>query len=488
MREIKAGTVWFNDPLTDNDAGPVRGLQAVGARPRARPRGPRGLPGDEARPHRVRGRAEGVVVPVLASTRAESPLTGRPDRLGRSGRPAPDALPRRDRRATSRGIRGGCTCRATRAPAPTASWPRSSAPPRSCTTCRPASRGSTSRRPSRRRSSGPSSWRPRPGARERSWFLLNGASGGNHAICLALAHARHETDTGPPNRGPVIVQRNVHSSTIDGLVLSGLRPHFVAPEIDPELGIAHCVTPEALEGALDAVPDRPRGPDRLADLLRRRRAGRRAGRGRARARHPAGRRRGLGRAPLLPSRACRRAPSATAPTSSSPRTHKIVGSLTQSAILHLGAREYVDENLLDRSVTLIETDQPQRPARRVARRGAPPGRDPRPELLAETLADLARTREQIREIPGLDVLDERLGASSVAAWDPLRLSVDVRGHRRDGPPDRRADARPRRRRRRALLGERDRRGLRHRRGDRGERRSGSSPRCGTRSRRSGPAT
>src|SRR5206468_9893952 len=39
-----------------------------------------------------------------------------------------------------------------------------------------------------------------------------------------------------------------------------------------------------------------------------------------------------------------------------------------------------------------------------------------------------RTRERVREIPGLDVLDERLaGRSSVAAWDPLRLSVDVRG-------------------------------------------------------------
>ena len=34
----------------------------------------------------------------------------------------------------------------------------------------------------------------------------------------------------------------------------------------------------------------------------------------------------------------------------------------------------------------------------------------------------------MREIPGLDVLDERLaGRTSVAAWDPLRLSVDVRG-------------------------------------------------------------
>src|SRR5919198_5716173 len=90
---------------------------------------------------------------------------------------------------------------------------------------------------------------------ERSWFLVNGASGGNHAICMTLAHAAEELRTGPPDRGPVVVQRNVHSSIIDGLVLSGLRPTFVSPEIDPELGIAHCVTPEALTAALAAEPD-----------------------------------------------------------------------------------------------------------------------------------------------------------------------------------------------------------------------------------------
>ena len=41
------------------------------------------------------------------------------------------------------------------------------------------------------------------------------------------------------------MQRNAHSSTIDALVLSGLRPTFVAPELDAELGIAHCLTPAA---------------------------------------------------------------------------------------------------------------------------------------------------------------------------------------------------------------------------------------------------
>jgi betaine-aldehyde dehydrogenase len=30
MREIRAGTVWFNDPLTDNDAGPFGGMKQSG--------------------------------------------------------------------------------------------------------------------------------------------------------------------------------------------------------------------------------------------------------------------------------------------------------------------------------------------------------------------------------------------------------------------------------------------------------------------------
>ena len=30
LRELKAGTVWFNDPLTDNDAGPFGGFKQSG--------------------------------------------------------------------------------------------------------------------------------------------------------------------------------------------------------------------------------------------------------------------------------------------------------------------------------------------------------------------------------------------------------------------------------------------------------------------------
>src|SRR3989442_7439924 len=76
----------------------------------------------------------------------------------------------------------------------------------------------------------------------RTWFLINGASQGNLAAGLALAHQGDE----------VVLQRNAHSSTIDALVLSGLRPTFAAPEVDPELGIAHGLSAETLDDALTA--------------------------------------------------------------------------------------------------------------------------------------------------------------------------------------------------------------------------------------------
>src|SRR5215204_3204892 len=262
---------------------------------------------------------------------------------------------------------------------------------------------------------------------QRSWFLVNGASGGNHAICMALAHATGKLRTGPPDRGPVVVQRNVHSSIIDGLVLSGLRPTFVAPEIDPELGIAHCVTPEALGIALDAQPDAEAvllvSPTYFGAVARVAKL--------AEVAHARD-------VPLvvdeawgshlyfhdaLPSGALRGGADIVLSS-----THKIVGSLTQSAILHLGDGDRVDEDVIDRSVTLVESTSPNALLTASLDAGRRFAATKGHELLDETLATLERTRERVRQIPGLDVLDERLaGRTSVAAWDPLRLSVDVRG-------------------------------------------------------------
>jgi arginine decarboxylase len=253
------------------------------------------------------------------------------------------------------------------------------------------------------------------GAR-RTWFLINGASQGNHAACLALAHGGDR----------VVVQRNVHSSVIDGLVLSGMRPSFVAPELDPELGIAHCLSPDALATALDAMPDAvgamvvsPTYFGACADVG-----------ALAEVAHARG-------VPLLVDEAWGahlRFHPALPPDALSQgadlvvsSTHKIVGSLTQAAMLHLGS-ERIDAAVVDRGVSLVETTSPSgllSGSLDAARRQAQVHGE---ELLEETIAGIAATREAIEEIPGLVPLDERLvGRAGIAAWDPLRLSIDVRG-------------------------------------------------------------
>jgi arginine decarboxylase len=251
----------------------------------------------------------------------------------------------------------------------------------------------------------------------RTWFLINGASQGNHATMMALAHMGNR----------VVVQRNVHSSVIDGLVLSGMRPTFVAPELDPELGIAHGLTPGSLAAALDETPEAvaalvvsPTYFGACADVA-----------ALAEVAHSRGVPLVVDEAwgahlhfhPGLPQAALEA--GADLVTSS---THKIVGSLTQAAMLHVGRGGRIDDAVVDRCVSLVETTSPSgllagsldAARRQVSVHGE--------ALLDETLAALEKTRERIRGIPGLDVLDQRMvGRPGVAGWDPMRLGIDVRG-------------------------------------------------------------
>jgi arginine decarboxylase len=254
---------------------------------------------------------------------------------------------------------------------------------------------------------------------KRAWFLVNGASQGNLSAGLALAHYG-ET---------IVVQRNAHSSAIDALVLSGLRPTFAAPELDPVLGIAHCLTAETLDQALSRTPGAvgawivsPTYFGAVADV-----------RALAEVAHAHG-------VPLIVDEAWgahmafhERLPAHALSLGADlviSSTHKIVGSLTQSAMLHLGegGGGLIGEDAVDRAVTLTESTSPSSlltasldAARRQA---AVHGR----ELLGHTMEVLTHTREQIQAIEGLDVLDERLaGRGGVFAYDPLRLAVDVRG-------------------------------------------------------------
>src|SRR5690606_16330516 len=53
----------------------------------------------------------------------------------------------------------------------------------------------------------------------------------------------------------IIVPRNVHKSVLSALILAGGHPVFVHPVMDEELGIAHGVTRQGVEKALNLHPD-----------------------------------------------------------------------------------------------------------------------------------------------------------------------------------------------------------------------------------------
>jgi arginine decarboxylase len=256
----------------------------------------------------------------------------------------------------------------------------------------------------------------------RTWFLTNGATQGNHALCLALA----------PLGAHVVAQRNSHASVVDGLVLSGGRPSFVAPAYDDGLGMAHGVTPEALDEALAAAPDA-----RFAFLVSPTYYGMAAD---VAALADVAHRRDValvidqswgphfGFHPDLPESALRLGADAVLTS-----THKIVGSLTQSAMLHVAPTGRIDPGEVGRAVRLVRSTSPSSllmasldaARRQLAVHGE--------ALLHETLRAAAATRDRLAQVDGIDIVDDRLvGQPGVAAYDPLRLVLDTRQTGRTG--------------------------------------------------------
>jgi arginine decarboxylase len=256
----------------------------------------------------------------------------------------------------------------------------------------------------------------------RTFFLTNGATQGNHALCLALA----------PLGTRIVAQRNSHASIVDGLVLSGGLPSFVAPEYDQVLGITHCVTPAALEAALAAAPDAnaafivsPTYYGMAADVA-----------GCAEVAHRAG-------VPLVVDQSW--GPhfgfhEALPPTALSQgadamltSTHKIAGSLTQSAMLHIGDSGRVDIDAVGRSLRLLRSTSPSSllissldgARRQLALHGE--------QLLHETLEAIDVARAKLETIPGIALVDSAfVGRMGVAGYDPLRIVLDVRRTGRTG--------------------------------------------------------
>jgi lysine decarboxylase len=107
--------------------------------------------------------------------------------------------------------------------------------------------------------------------------------------------------------------------------------------------------------------------------------------------------------------------------------HKIAGSLTQSALLHVSDSGRIDPETISRTLRLMRSTSPSSllmlsldgARRQLVLHGE--------ALLSGTIAASRRTAEAIDQIPGCRVVgDEEIGRPGVAARDPLRIVIDVR--------------------------------------------------------------
>jgi arginine decarboxylase len=242
-------------------------------------------------------------------------------------------------------------------------------------------------------------------------FCLNGSTQGNEALALAVASGGER----------VVVSRSLHASVLAGLVLSGLEPVWVRPDLDDATGLALRIPAGRVAEALAAAPDaagvflvEPNFVGMLSDLPaiaeRCRTAGVPLVIDQAWGAH-------LGFHPGLPPHAL--AAGADALVTSA---HKTLAAFTQGAYL-LARDGRLDLSRLGESFDLLHTTSPSaailasldRARRLLAVQGQ--------ELLERTLRLAAEFRERVAAAGGLVVL---------ASDDPTKLVLALPGTGADG--------------------------------------------------------
>ncbi len=87
-------------------------------------------------------------------------------------------------------------------------------------------------------------------------FSVGGATHVNQALALAIAETHSNTaDFASPGNGSVVVSRTLHRSMLIGLVLAGLTPVWVKPEMDASTGLPLGVAPATVADALRRHPE-----------------------------------------------------------------------------------------------------------------------------------------------------------------------------------------------------------------------------------------
>jgi arginine decarboxylase len=250
---------------------------------------------------------------------------------------------------------------------------------------------------------------------ERTWFLVNGSTTGVIAAILATCGEGEK----------IILPRNIHSSAIAGLIHGGAVPVFINPEYDAEWDLTHSITPESVKFALEQHPEAkavmlvyPTYYGVCGDLA-----------AIAEIVHSY-------QIPLLVDEAHGAhfgfhqdfPPSALSLGAdlTVQSTHKLLGSLTQSAMLHVNSN-LIDVEAIGRALRLLQSTSPSylllasldAARQQMALDGA--------ELMTQTieLATIARTR--IDRIEGLSVLKLETPTPGYKYLDPTRLTVTVTG-------------------------------------------------------------
>lgn len=250
---------------------------------------------------------------------------------------------------------------------------------------------------------------------DQSFFLINGSTSGNQIMMMTTVNGGEK----------IALPRNAHKSAMGGLIMSGAVPVYMQPEVDESMHMDHTVTPETVRATLDAHPDvravyivSPTYYGVAADLV-----------GIAEVTHERGLPLLVDEAwgphfhfhPALPIDAL--AAGADLCINS---THKMLGSLSQTAMLHRRG-ERIPLDRLKAVVKLFLSTSPNLvlvASLDVARKQmATDGR----ALLSRTIEIAEETRGRLNAIPGVRCFGTEMeGTPGVCDLDPTKITITVK--------------------------------------------------------------
>ncbi|AOH47314.1 arginine decarboxylase [Selenomonas sp. oral taxon 920] len=251
---------------------------------------------------------------------------------------------------------------------------------------------------------------------DAAYFMVNGTTGAVHTMLMA-ALAPGET---------ILVPRNVHRSIVGAMILTGVRPIYMQPEIDTRLGIAMGVSLHTVEAAVREHPEARAALlvyptyygvvtelSAIADFLH-------------------------AHDMLLLTDAAHGAhfafsdelpPSAMAAGAdlSAESTHKLLGSLTQTSML-LARGGLVSTERIRAASGIVQSTSPNELLLASLDLARAQMAEEGQERLAVAIRAAEELRRSINEIEGLWAFGaEYMGADGMAALDPLKITVQVTG-------------------------------------------------------------